>query len=87
MITTDHQTYRIEEFVQGGPLLWSDLEHPHVYKNAAQIIAKFNYNSELKKMFAAPKQQMIDSMKMIEYIKNEQEGWYWKALNEVYPII
>ena len=71
MIATDHETYRVEEFVKGGPLLWSDLTLPEVYKNAAQLIAKFNFNRQLNKMFEGPKEKMIESIKMLEYIKNE----------------
>ena len=82
-IESDGKTYRIEEFFEGKGFTNQLLKEPQVIEKTMSLIAQFNYDQDL---FALVPKDNI-SIKALEFVDDKQTGWYWKAFNEVFPLI
>ena len=48
-----------------------------------RLICQFNYDEDLLQI--VPKEQI--SVKALEFVDDKELGWYWKAINQIYPLI
>ena len=81
-LETDYETYRVEECFAGRPFKHSELMDTQIKKECVNLICDFNFDQD---MIAIKKESMPKSL---EYIESKENGWYWKALDEViHPLI
>ena len=82
-IESDGESYRIEEFFEGKGFTNMLLQETNVIEQTMKLVCEFNYDEDLFAL--TPKDQI--SIKALEFVDDQQKGWYWKAINEVYPLI
>jgi len=86
VIETDYKTYRVEKYFNGRPFSYSELSQIPILEQTMPLICDFNYDPELVRML--PKWPFKESeMKSMEFITSKEEGWYWRAKNEIYPLV
>jgi len=80
IVESDWKTYRVEQFYGTGPLKYNEMWNDEVVSMTAPLICHFNYDAALHEAGG-------NALKMDEFVHDRKDGWYWKAKEELWPMI